>query len=50
MDIICNLLKGIDQMVDQFSAKYLYKRNDVFYFTKRVPKDLSNFFRKLSAK
>ena len=31
-------------MVDQLSANYLYRRNNVFYFTKRVPKDLSNFY------
>ena len=42
--IICNSLKGVDQMVDQLSANYLYRRNNVFYFTKRVPKDLSNFY------
>ena len=42
--IICSSLKGVDQMVDQLSANYLYRRNNVFYFTKCVPKDLSNFY------
>ena len=27
--IICNSLKGVDQMVDQLSANYLYRRNNV---------------------
>ena len=34
-------------MVDHLNVKYTYKKRDVFYFTKRVPKDIRSHYIKL---
>ena len=31
-------------MVDHLNVKYAYKKRDVFYFSKRVPKDIQSHF------
>ena len=38
--VYCLQIGGVDQMVDHLRVKYTFKKRDVFYFTKRVPKDL----------
>ena len=32
-------------MVDHLSVQYVYKKRDVYYFSKRVPKDLNQFYK-----
>ena len=32
-------------MVDHLSVQYVYKKRDVYYFSKRVPKDLNHFYK-----
>ena len=35
---------GVDQIVDHLRVKYTIKKRDVFYFTKRVPKDIRSYY------
>ena len=33
-------------MVDHLKVKYTFKKRDIFYFTKRVPKDIRSHYTK----
>ena len=33
-------------MVDHLRVKYTFKKRDVFYFSKRVPKDIQSHYKK----
>ena len=33
-------------MVDHLKVKYTFKKRDVFYFSKRVPKDIRSHYKK----
>lgn len=36
----------VDQMVDHLNVSYLYKKRGVFYFSKRVPCDVSSYYKR----
>ena len=42
--VYCLQIGEVDQMVDHLSFKYTFKKRDVFYFTKRVPKDIRSYY------
>ncbi len=34
----------VDNMVDKLRCKYIYKKRNVYYFSKQVPQDLSSYY------
>ena len=42
--VYCLQIGGVDLMVDHLRVKYTFKKRNVFYFTKRVPKDLQSHY------
>ena len=42
--VLCLQIGGVDQMVDHLRVKYTFKKRDVFYFSKRVPKDIRSHY------
>jgi len=48
LEFLCftqGLCKGVEQMVGQ-STRYLYQKRGVYYFSRRVPEDLLNHYRR----
>ena len=35
----------VDHMANQFNVSYLYKKRGVFYFSKRVPRDVKPYYK-----
>ena len=42
--VYCLQIRGVDLMVDHLKVKYTFKKRNVLYFSKRVPKDIRSHY------